>query len=92
MKRIISIYLILFFFIASIISNKNNLRKNIEEKYQKLEAIHLSTFISNKNIYIVDTREEISNVPTDCEVGSSCIVLEDSSVWILNTQHQWKEI
>jgi rhodanese-related sulfurtransferase len=62
MKRIITIYLLTFFFIASIISNKNNLRKNIEEKYQKLEAIHLLTFISNKNIYIVDTREfTISN-------------------------------
>jgi hypothetical protein len=42
--------------------------------------------------YIVDKREDMVNVPTNCEVGSSCIVLEDSSVWILDTEHHWKEI
>jgi hypothetical protein len=42
--------------------------------------------------YIVDTIDDMQNVPTKCEVGSSCLVLEDSSVWVLNTEKEWVEI
>ena len=43
--------------------------------------------------YIVDTRADMANVPTDkAAPGSSCLVTEDSSVWVLNTQRRWVEI
>ena len=42
--------------------------------------------------YIVDTLADMQDVPTKCEVGSSCLVLEDSSVWVLNTEKEWVEI
>lgn len=42
--------------------------------------------------YIVDTRMDMHTVPRDCEPGSTCLVIEDSSVWVLNTNHEWKEI
>ena len=42
--------------------------------------------------YVVDTRAEMKDVPTTCETGSTCIVLEDSSVWMLDTEKHWKEI
>ena len=41
---------------------------------------------------VVDSRDEIEEVPTTYAPGSSCLVTEDSSVWILNTQKEWIEI
>ena len=42
--------------------------------------------------FVADARADIASLPTDCEVGSSCIVIEDSSVWMLNTEHVWTEL
>lgn len=42
--------------------------------------------------FVADARTDIESLPTDCEVGSSCIVIEDSSVWMLNTEHVWTEL
>ena len=35
--------------------------------------------------YMCDNRADVEILPTDCGVGSTCIVIEDSSVWILGT-------
>lgn len=42
----------------------------------------------------VDTASEVSNLPTQPEVatGSSCLCIEDGSVYILNSLRQWVEI
>lgn len=41
-----------------------------------------------------DTRSDIETLPVAPEVGlgSDCIVIEDSSVWLLNSQNEWKEL
>ena len=41
---------------------------------------------------IVDTLAEIADLPTDFGVGSDCICLEDSSVWMLGNDKTWHEI
>lgn len=41
---------------------------------------------------IVDTLAEIAELPTDFGVGSDCICLEDSSVWMLGNDKTWHEI
>lgn len=42
--------------------------------------------------YIVDTRMDMHTIPRDCATGSLCLVIEDGSVWILNTLQEWKEL
>ena len=42
--------------------------------------------------YCCDTREDLAKLPTDCGAGSTCIVIENSSVWMLGTDKKWKEI
>lgn len=39
-----------------------------------------------------DFRTDIEKLPTNCAVGSTCIVIEDSSVWMLNSEKIWKEL
>ena len=42
--------------------------------------------------YCCDTREDLAKLPTKYGAGSTCIVIEDSSVHMLNSEGQWKEI
>lgn len=42
--------------------------------------------------YMADERSDIETLPTDCGAGSTCIVIEDSSVWMLGTNKTWKEL
>ena len=42
--------------------------------------------------YMCDNRTDIETLPTDCGAGSTCIVIEDSSVWMLGTDKTWKEL
>jgi hypothetical protein len=47
------------------------------------------------NIYEVqiDTRNDVEDLPTDSwGAGSSCICLEDSSVWMLGNDKKWHEL
>ena len=41
-----------------------------------------------------DTRADIETLPIAPEValGSDCLVIEDSSVWLLNSENKWKEL
>ena len=39
-----------------------------------------------------DTRADIELLPTDCQVGSTCIVIADSSVWMLGSDGNWHEL
>lgn len=41
--------------------------------------------------FIVDTANDINNLTTDCTPGSTALVIENSTTYILNTQHKWKE-
>jgi hypothetical protein len=40
---------------------------------------------------VVDFRSDIATLPKDCAPGSSCIVLEDFSIWLFNSKKQWIE-
>ena len=44
--------------------------------------------------FVVDTLDDIASLPTHpmCAPGSSCLVLENSSVWILGINNVWKQI
>lgn len=42
--------------------------------------------------YMCDNLADIETLPTDCSAGSTCIVIEDSSVWMLGTDKTWKEL
>lgn len=38
---------------------------------------------------IADTEEDIPNLPTDYAPGSTCLVVENSSLWILGNDSTW---
>ena len=43
--------------------------------------------------YVADTREDIKEIPTNLgQQGSTCLVIEDSSVWILGSDKKWHEL
>ena len=43
--------------------------------------------------FIADTIEDLELLPTDAAyAGSTCLVIEGSKVFILNTEGEWKEI
>ena len=65
-------------------------------------AIHKTTYkgtyIDNHQEFVCDTRSDIASLPTlegesdRCPFGSTAFVIEDSSVWMLNSSGQWTEI
>lgn len=42
--------------------------------------------------FIADTLNDVANLPTSAAPGSTCLVLEDSSIWILGTDETWHTI
>ena len=43
--------------------------------------------------YVADTRDDIKKIPTNMGLmGSTCLVIEDSSVWILGSDKKWHEL
>jgi hypothetical protein len=47
------------------------------------------------NEIVCQNRADISTLPTSYEkisFGSQCLCLEDSSVWILDSENTWREI
>ena len=41
---------------------------------------------------VADTRADIASLPTTWAVGSTCLVIEDSSVWIIGNDLIWHEL
>lgn len=39
-----------------------------------------------------DTRDDVNALPTSCAPGSTCLIIEDSSVWMMNSKKQWIEL
>ena len=39
----------------------------------------------------LDKRDDIKDIPKNCAPGSSCIVIEDSSIWMLGSDG-WRQI
>ena len=39
-----------------------------------------------------DSRTDVTNLPTNWASGSTCIVIEDSSVWMLGNDKIWHEL
>lgn len=46
----------------------------------------------NYKSYMCDTPSDIGNLPTTVSPGSTCLVLSNSAVYILNSTGEWKEI
>jgi hypothetical protein len=42
--------------------------------------------------FVADTRADIDKIPTKWGMGSTCLVIEDSSVWILGSDKKWHEL
>lgn len=42
--------------------------------------------------YIVDSENDIQEVPTDAPAGSTCFVIENSVTYMLNHQKQWIKV
>ena len=42
--------------------------------------------------YMCDNLADIDILPTNCGAGSTCIIIEDSSVWMLGTDKEWHKI
>jgi len=41
---------------------------------------------------VADFISDIEDLPTDLGFGSSCIVIENSSVWMLGNDKQWHQL
>lgn len=54
-------------------------RENGKEQYKLTE-------------FTADSEEDIKNLPTNVLVGSYCIVIETSEVYMLNSKKEWKKL
>lgn len=41
---------------------------------------------------VIDTAADILTLPTNVAPGSTCFVIEESTAYMLNNQHEWKEL
>lgn len=41
---------------------------------------------------VADELADLTDIPTEYGIGSDCIVLEDSSVWMLGNDKTWHEL
>lgn len=41
---------------------------------------------------VIDTAADILTLPTNVAPGSTCFVIENSAAYMLNNQHEWKEL
>lgn len=41
---------------------------------------------------VADTNADVDKLPTDFAPGSTCLVIEDSSLWILGNDKIWHKI
>ena len=48
--------------------------------------------VYGKVAYVADTPTDIAKLPVKDAPGSTCFVISNSSVYMLNTQKQWVEI
>lgn len=48
-------------------------------------------YIVNKVEFVCDSRNDIPMLPIDAQFGSTALVAEDGSVWMLNSTGQWVE-
>lgn len=48
--------------------------------------------LSNIVEVIADNRNDIDQIPTHYGAGSTCFVIEDSSVWMLGNDAKWHEL
>lgn len=44
------------------------------------------------NSYVADTEADVAKIPTNNAPGSTCIVIETSDVYMLNTDKKWKKL
>ena len=42
--------------------------------------------------FVVDKLTDVDTLPTNIGAGSSCIVLENSSVWMLGNDGKWHQL
>ena len=79
-------------FFKTIFRLDKNKHLYLQENKIKREEKEGNYDIYNILQYCCDTREDLAKLPTGDGAGSTCIVIEDSSVHMLNSEGQWKEI
>ena len=42
--------------------------------------------------FVVDTDDDVKNLPIDIPMGSAALSIESGHVFILNSQDEWKEL
>lgn len=42
--------------------------------------------------FVCDSKNDIVDLPTNCAAGSVAFVIEGSTCYMLNNQHEWKEL
>lgn len=49
-------------------------------------------FVDTDECFVCDTASDIQNLPTDCQQGSTAFVIEDSTMYMINSQGSWIQI
>lgn len=42
--------------------------------------------------YVCDTPDDLVNLPRNCGMGSTCIVISTSEVYMMNSKREWAKI
>lgn len=63
-----------------------------------VKKTYKGTHLDCQQEFVCDARADVSSFPTQntekdrCPTGSTAFVIDDSSVWMLNSSGVWKEI
>lgn len=49
-------------------------------------------FVDTDECFVCDTSEDIQSLPTNCQQGSTAFVIEDSTMYMINSQGNWIQI
>ena len=57
-------------------------------------SIYSNSGIKNYGIkhFILDTQDDLTNIPTTCKPGSTAFITETSKYYMLNNQNKWIEV
>lgn len=42
--------------------------------------------------YVCDSPDDLPNLPRNCGMGSTCIVISTSEVYMMNSEREWSKI
>lgn len=55
------------------------------------KRIYMDHHVDTYQEFVLDHRSDVTDLPTNCASGSAAFVIEDWSIWIIDSEGVWHE-